>query len=64
MIHIKSATSSEHQPATTQPFGVRIGGSIHRRWTAAKAAIDRIAIRGQLGPSVGYPSDRRPEPPF
>ncbi len=42
----------------------RIGADILRRGRALRSALDRLAIRGQLGPSVGYPHDRYPEPPF
>ncbi len=42
----------------------RIGADIFRRVRAVRFALHRLAIRGQLGPSVGYPHDRYPEPPF
>lgn len=35
-----------------------------RRVASAREAYTRVMIRGQLGPSVGHPSDRRPEPRF
>lgn len=41
-----------------------IAAGIRRRGRAVRSALDRIIIRGQLGPSVGYPHDRFPEPPF
>ena len=37
---------------------------MRQRWGRARASFDRFVIRGQLGPSVGYAHDRRPEPPF
>lgn len=42
----------------------RIGADFARRGRTVRSALERLAIRGQLGPSVGYPHDRYPEPPF
>ena len=42
----------------------RIGAIILCRSQALRSALYHIAIRGQLGPSVGYPHDRHPQPPF
>jgi hypothetical protein len=41
-----------------------VAAGIRRRGRAVQSALDGIAIRGQLGPSVGRPHDRRPEPRF
>ena len=52
------------QTGAPQARVARIGADILRRSRALRSALQRLAIRGQLGPSVGYPHDRYPEPPF
>ena len=49
--------------ATGSPIA-RIVVGVRRHNRTVRSALVRIAVRGQPGPSVGYPHDRHPEPPF
>ena len=42
----------------------RVAATARQHSGAVRASFARFVIRGQLGPSVGYPHDRWPEPPF
>jgi hypothetical protein len=60
-LHITEAAS---QRSALQSCIKRITAGAQRYGRAVRSTLVCIAIRGQLGPSVGYAHDRRPEPPF
>lgn len=54
---IESDLDRSRRRASTSPWT----GTWHRRLDAARATIDRIAVRGQLGPTIGRRDDHRPD---
>ena len=60
----RSSHDIASQANTIRSVASRWFSAANSGWNAAGAAVERIAIRGQLGPSVGRPNDRRPEPRF
>lgn len=42
----------------------RVAATARQHSGSVRASFARFVTRGQLGPSVGYPHDRWPEPPF
>lgn len=52
------------QDGTAGTWVKRLASATRRGWTSAQTSYTRLVIRGQLGPSEGYASDRRPERRF